>query len=44
MATIRKDETFDGRCTVFIGDEIVISDLTREQADRLIASYQSATT
>lgn len=40
MADVRLDETYDGLCTVLIGDSVVVSDLTREEAERLVARFR----
>lgn len=40
MAEIRKEETFDGRCTVYIGAGVVIADLSREEADSIVQIYR----
>lgn len=39
MPTIRLDETYDGLCTVTIGDSVVVTDLSRDEAERLVARY-----
>jgi hypothetical protein len=40
MGEIRLDETYDGLCTVTIGASVVVTDLTREQAEGLVARYR----
>jgi hypothetical protein len=42
MGEIRLDEAYDGVCTVTIGPNLVVTDLTREEAERLIARYRDA--
>ena len=40
MLTIRKEEAYDGVCTVWIGDQVIVSGLSRSQADALIEAYR----
>lgn len=40
MPDIRKEQSYDGRWTVFIGTQVVVSDLSDEQVEALISSYQ----
>ncbi|MGY2047089.1 hypothetical protein [Methylobacterium sp. JK268] len=40
MPTIRKQSTYDGRCSVFVGAALVISDLTEPEADALVAAFR----
>jgi hypothetical protein len=37
---IRKEQAYDGVCTVFIGEEVVVSGLSSSDADALIAAYR----
>jgi hypothetical protein len=39
VVTIRKEQAYDGVCTVFIGDEVVVTGLSSSDADALIAAY-----
>ncbi len=40
MPDIRKEQSYDGRWTVFIGTQVVVSDLSDAQVEALISSYQ----
>ncbi|WP_157080713.1 hypothetical protein [Methylobacterium variabile] len=40
MSQIRKEQSYDGLWTVFIGDQVVVSDLSQAQAEALITSYE----
>ncbi len=40
MPDVRKEKTYDGRWTVFIGGQVVITDLDERGAEGLVASYQ----
>jgi hypothetical protein len=40
MLIVRKEVAYDGVCTVFIGDQIVVSGLSRSEADALIEAYR----
>lgn len=40
MPDIRREQTYDGRWTVFIGTQIVVSDLNDAQAEALLSSYR----
>lgn len=40
MREIRLDETYDGLCTVTVSPNLVVTDLTREEAERLVARYR----
>lgn len=37
MSDIRKHRAFDGRCTVFAGEGLIISNLSDETADLVVA-------
>jgi hypothetical protein len=37
MSEVRKERTFDGRCTIFAGRGLIISDLSEETADHVLA-------
>ena len=39
MADIRREETHDGRCTIYIGTQIIIADLSPTEADAIVAMY-----
>lgn len=40
MPVIRKEQSYDGCWTVFIGTQVVISDLNDAQAEALVLSYR----
>ncbi|WP_207767920.1 hypothetical protein, partial [Methylobacterium frigidaeris] len=40
VPVIRKEQSYDGRWTVFIGTQVVISDLNDAQAEALVLSYR----
>ncbi len=40
LSQIRKEQSYDGLWTVFIGDQVVVSDLSQAQAEALITSYE----
>ena len=40
MPDVRKEKTYDGRWTVFIGSQVVITDLGERGAEELVTSYQ----
>ena len=40
MGEIRLEESYDGLCTVTIGPNLVVTDLTREEAEGLVARYR----
>lgn len=40
MPLIRKQSSFDGRCTVFVGEAVIFTDLTEAQADAIILAYR----
>jgi hypothetical protein len=40
MPEIRKAVAFDGTCTVFVGDQVVIEPLSEVEAEALIASLR----
>jgi hypothetical protein len=40
MAQIRIEETWDGVCMVFIGQQVIVAGLSRIEADSLVASYR----
>ena len=42
MSDSRKVREFDGRCTIFLASGIVISDLTEDAADAVMASFERA--
>ncbi|GLS47003.1 hypothetical protein [Methylobacterium brachythecii] len=42
MSDIRKHRAFDGRCTVFAGAGLIISDLSDETADLVIAHLSAS--
>lgn len=42
MGEVRLDEAYDGVCTVTIGPNLVVTDLTRDEAERLVARYRRA--
>ncbi|GEP09773.1 hypothetical protein [Methylobacterium gnaphalii] len=44
MSDIRKQRAFDGRCTVFAGDSLIISNLSDETADLIVAHFSSTET
>lgn len=39
MSEVRIEETYDGLCTIVLGSALVISDLTRDEAETLAALY-----
>lgn len=39
--TIRKEETYDGVWTVFVGEHLCFSDLTAAEADALATAFAS---
>ncbi|WP_257791924.1 hypothetical protein [Methylobacterium durans] len=39
MADIRKQKTYDGCCTLYIGQQVIISDIDEAEADALTASF-----
>ncbi|WP_157063920.1 hypothetical protein [Methylobacterium tarhaniae] len=40
MPDIRKQRSYDGRWMVFIGSQIIVSDLSDAQVEALLASYR----
>ncbi|BAQ44421.1 hypothetical protein [Methylobacterium aquaticum] len=40
MPDVRKEKTYDGRWTVFIGSQVVVTDLTGLDAEALVSSYK----
>ena len=40
MPPIRKQSSYDGRCTLFIGEGVVLTDLSEAQADAIIDAYR----
>jgi len=43
MAEIRTESTEEDLCTLYIGEQVVIADLTRAEAEALLAAYQRIT-
>jgi len=43
MAEIRTDSIEDDLCTLYIGEQVVITGLTRAEAEALLAAYQRVT-
>ena len=39
MPPIRKQTSEDGRCTLVIGDSVILADLSEADADAIIAAY-----
>lgn len=40
MTDVRKEKTYDGRWTVFIGSQVVVADLDEQGAEALVSAYQ----
>jgi len=40
MTKIRVQETSDGVCTVYIGDQVIVAGLSRDEASSLVEAYQ----
>jgi hypothetical protein len=40
VKNIRKEVAYDGVCTVFIGDAVIVAGLTNSEADALIDAYR----
>ncbi|MFE1600068.1 hypothetical protein [Methylobacterium sp. ID0610] len=40
MPPIRKIASFDGRCSVFVGEAVIFTDLTEAEADAIIRAYR----
>ena len=43
MAEIRTESTEDDLCTLYIGEQVMITGLTRAEAEALLAAYQRIT-
>ena len=43
MAEIRTESREEDLCTLCIGEQVVIADLTRAEAEALLAAYQRVT-
>ena len=43
MAEIRTESTEVDLCTLYIGEQVVIADLTRAEAEALLAAYERVT-